>query len=141
MSKSSKAVIEWRKRTKARIVESMGGKCSICGYSRCDEVLELHHLEPEKKKFGFSSIRANPKAWETIVTELRKCVLLCSNCHKEVEAGHAKVENKQYFIESYVDTKFFVRSQAKKYKEKVCIKCNQKFIPNTWNQRRCSSVC
>jgi hypothetical protein len=151
MSKSSKAVIEWRKRTKARIVESMGGKCSICGYAKHHEVLELHHLEPEKKNFSFASVRANPKAWQTIVEELKKCVLLCSNCHKEVEAGYAVIEIKQYFIDSYKDPTFFIRTETKtnqyahfgkkNYKERLCISCGEKFSPTAGNQRTCNSIC
>jgi len=150
MSKSSRAVIEWRKRTKARIVDSMGGKCAICGYKKHHEVLELHHMDPSKKKFSFGSIRANPKSWSTIVEELRKCVLLCSNCHKEVEAGYVNIEHKEYFIEEYSDPKFFTRNQIvknqysffeKKYKEKICVVCKELFVPTSGKQKRCSQIC
>ena len=36
-----------------------------------------------QKDFSLSSTRANPKNWDSIVKELKKCILLCSNCHKE----------------------------------------------------------
>lgn len=84
---TSQKVKDWRVRTKARIVESMGGKCVCCGYNKYQGALEPHHLDPALKKFGFGSIRANPIRWLLICEELRKCVLVCSNCHKEVEAG------------------------------------------------------
>lgn len=87
MSKSSEAVKRWRNNSKDRIVKCMGGMCVSCGYSRCHSALELHHLDPTAKEFTFGSIRANPKSWSSLVEELRKCVLLCSNCHREVHAG------------------------------------------------------
>jgi hypothetical protein len=82
----SKAVIEWRKRTKQKIVNSMGGKCQICGYDKCLNALELHHIDSSKKEFGFGAIRANPKSFEKIANELKKCILLCSNCHREIHS-------------------------------------------------------
>ena len=87
MSNSSSAVIKWRKRTKQKIVESMGGCCQVCGYFKCDAALELHHIDSLEKDFSFGSVRANPQSAEAIKTELKKCILLCSNCHKEIHSG------------------------------------------------------
>lgn len=102
--RSSQAVIDWRKRTKIRIVESMGGKCVCCTYNRSVEALELHHLDREDKNFGFGGIRANPKSWDKIVVELRKCVLVCSNCHKEIEyCGLEVPRDAARFDERYAD--------------------------------------
>jgi predicted molibdopterin-dependent oxidoreductase YjgC len=84
---TSERVKRWRKATKDRIVESMGGCCSICGYSKCTSALVLHHLDPSQKDFGLGGIRANPKSWSTIVTELKKCIMLCQNCYSEVHEG------------------------------------------------------
>ena len=52
MNKKSQNVINWRKRTKERIVKSMGGKCQICSYDKCLAALELHHLDSSEKEFG-----------------------------------------------------------------------------------------
>ena len=87
MSKNSEKVIRWRKRTKAKIVLAMGGCCQVCGYNRCNDALELHHINPEEKDFGFGRIMAIPKRLIEIIKELKKCILLCSNCHREIHAG------------------------------------------------------
>ena len=87
MSKSSEAVKRWRRNTKERIVQAFGGKCGICGYKRCHSALSLHHLDPNVKEMGLGGVRANPKSWKKIVEEIRKCVLLCHNCHSEVHDG------------------------------------------------------
>jgi len=90
MSKQSEYVKSWRKRSKARIIESMGGSCAICGYNKCVSALALHHLDPNSKDFNLSDALKNAKSWDKIVNELRKCALLCHNCHCEV---HEKLIN------------------------------------------------
>ena len=87
MSKNSEKVIRWRKRTKSKMVEAMGGSCVCCGYRICLEALEFHHLDPTKKDFGFGAALASPKNISSIIDELRKCVLVCSNCHREIHSG------------------------------------------------------
>jgi len=87
MSKSSEAVKKWRQNTKIRMVESMGGKCQICGYDKCYEAMEFHHINPKEKDFGLGAIRGNPVSWIKIVEELKKCILLCNRCHSEVHYG------------------------------------------------------
>jgi len=69
---------------KEKAVASCGGKCQICGYDQCFSALDFHHTDPEERDFIISS-RMN---WAAIEIELKKCVLLCSNCHREVHAGY-----------------------------------------------------
>jgi len=137
---NSQYVKDWRKKTKLRIIKAMGGKCQICGYDKCPEAFDLHHLDPNEKEISLSSIRANPKAWATIVKELRKCVLLCANCHREVEAGYSVIEVKQYFNESYANADFFER-ELRKYVPKICETCGEEYSPTSGNQRRCTQLC
>ena len=87
MSKSSEAVKRWRKNTKARMVDSMGGCCQICGYNKTHNALEFHHIDPNEKEMGFGETRANNVKWALLIEELKKCIMLCSNCHKEVHEG------------------------------------------------------
>lgn len=104
MSKQSDRVKRWRKRCKERIITAMGGSCCICKYNKCQSSLALHHLDPKKKDFRFGGIRANPKSWDKIVDELRKCVLVCHNCHNEIHEGMTKVPlNAPKFNEEWKD--------------------------------------
>jgi hypothetical protein len=103
---SAEAVKRWRKNTKRRIIMSMGGSCCICGYSKCDEALALHHLDPTKKELSFGAIRANPINWLNIVQELKKCILVCHVCHSEIHAGVTNVPlNYPLFDDAYTDYK------------------------------------
>jgi len=138
--KSAQGVKDWRKRTKLRIIKAMGDKCQLCSYDGCPEAFDLHHLDPSEKEISLSSIRANPKAWATIVKELRKCVLLCATCHREVEAHWVEIKVKQYFNESYANADFFERELGK-YKPKLCIICSEEYIPSSSTQKYCSPLC
>lgn len=63
-----------------------GGKCTICGYSKYVGALDFHHLDPTTKSFGLAN-RGLTKSMKVLTEEAQKCVLLCANCHREVEAG------------------------------------------------------
>lgn len=103
---SYKHVSNWANRTKDRMIESLGGKCAICGYDKCKNVLSFHHLNPDEKEFGLGGIRGFSRSWHSIVSELRKCVLLCSNCHAEVHCGMTSIpKNATRFDETYADYK------------------------------------
>lgn len=92
----------WRQQIKHRVVLSLGGKCSICKQIYSDTVYDCHHLNPEQKDISISSIQTNgAKSWYKIRDELRKCCLLCANCHRLVHSGEAIVENISYFNEEY----------------------------------------
>jgi transposase len=80
------AVSRRRRTIKRTLVEEAGGQCILCGYSRCQRALQFHHLDPAKKSFHIGD-RGHGRALERSREEARKCVLLCGNCHVEVEAG------------------------------------------------------
>lgn len=72
---------------KERCVQALGGACQICGYNRCTAALEFHHTNPREKDFDISRALRRKMNWLQMETELSKCVLLCSCCHKETHAG------------------------------------------------------
>jgi hypothetical protein len=84
------AVKKRRKKLKQMSVALKGGRCQLCGYSRCIRALEFHHIDPDEKGFALSE-RGLTRSWTKIQEELAKTVLLCANCHREVEDGLAAV--------------------------------------------------
>lgn len=56
-------------------------QCEICGYDRVLHALELHHLDPSEKELEPSQMKSFQE--DTIVQEMKKCQLLCANCHRE----------------------------------------------------------
>lgn len=108
MSKSSDAVRRWRQNVKLRAINAMGGACVICGYKKCANALDFHHLDPETKEFEFGKIVANPKKQERIADELAKCILLCANCHREAHADLLILQG----IKSVFDREKFLKKPA-----------------------------
>lgn len=86
---NTEAVESWRKRKKKALVEYKGGKCQCCGYSKCIEALEFHHLDPNIKSF---TISGKSKSFNSLKNEVDKCILVCSNCHKEIHAGLINID-------------------------------------------------
>ena len=82
-----------RRLVKKWALEYKGGKCQCCGYDECAEALDFHHLDESQKDFSISD-RNIPTDWEQIKKELEKCILVCSNCHREIHAGYRKVSGK-----------------------------------------------
>jgi IS30 family transposase len=85
---NSEAVIEWRKRTKIKLVEYKGGKCQLCNYNKSLNALHFHHLDPNEKDF---SISGKSLSFDKLKSEVDKCILVCSNCHSEIHEGIRKI--------------------------------------------------
>jgi transposase-like protein len=83
----SASVSAWRRRVKQKLIARAGGRCVICGYDRHPAALHFHHLDPATKSFVLSR-HGVTRSFEEAAAEADKCVLLCGNCHAEVEAGH-----------------------------------------------------
>ncbi len=86
----TEAVMRRRHKVRALLVAEAGGCCVLCGYARSIAALQFHHLDRDTKLFGLSNRGMTP-ALAVLRAEASKCVLLCSNCHVEVERGMATV--------------------------------------------------
>lgn len=74
------------------------GQCEKCGESRF-YVLDFHHKNREEKS-GEIPQMIRSSSLETLQKEIDKCVLLCSNCHREF---HHLEREQEYTIEQYLD--------------------------------------
>jgi transposase len=75
-----------RRKMKLILVAEAGGRCVLCGYDRCVSALHFHHVDPATKRFHLS-MQGATRSLAAARAEMSKCVLLCANCHAEVEAG------------------------------------------------------
>lgn len=76
---------ENRQKFKIEIKLQLGGKCSKCGYDKCLDALDFHHTNHADKEHEMGDLLhtfSKAKALE----EVKKCVLLCANCHREYHA-------------------------------------------------------
>ena len=96
---SSEAVSAKRRKNKLMLVEYKGGKCERCGYDKCIDALEFHHLDPTEKEI---TISGNIKSLKKLKKEVDKCILVCSNCHKEI---HSEINEKKLLEKREIETK------------------------------------
>jgi hypothetical protein len=73
------------RKVKQTLVDEFGGCCVVCGYDRVLGNLHFHHVDPTQKSFAITMGRGRSLA--AYREEAEKCVLVCANCHGEIEAG------------------------------------------------------
>lgn len=96
---SSQATSDFRRRRKLNLIKVAGNKCNLCGYERSVNALEFHHLVSEDKSYGISA-KGTCHNLEQDLDEIKKCILLCANCHREVHDGMfelKELQDKQVF--------------------------------------------
>lgn len=91
---------------KIKLIQMFGGSCKKCGYDniKCVAVFDFHHRDPKIKEFGINKAVNAGYAWDDIVTEARKCDLLCCRCHRELENTQPDIDVEALF-ESFRDRK------------------------------------
>lgn len=75
---------QWGAKRKIKLVELCGGCCQDCGIkfdgnNAC--IFHFHHTDFGKTKDFTIGQQLVNKAWNTILNELKKCVMVCANCH------------------------------------------------------------
>lgn len=131
---NSKNVSECRRRRKENLVKVLGGKCQICGFNAYIEAQEFHHEDGKDKSFGISS--GNTRSLMSYLNEIKKCYLLCANCHRGVHAGYFDNPSEHVFLQDVVDELIGNTPTKGKHKKNYCIDCGKEI----WNTaKRCIS--
>lgn len=86
----NEAVTARRRRLKELLVAEAGGACRLCGYDRSVAALHFHHVDPAAKEFTIAGAGMTRSLARARI-EAAKCVLLCANCHAEVESATGPV--------------------------------------------------
>lgn len=123
----NKHSLKCRRRKKRRAVEYMGGECHICGYKKCYAALEFHHLDRKTKGKLTPTQLITQRSWEELIKELDKCILVCSNCHKEIHWGQVEIAELQKIKRQILTI--------------VCEQCGCKFQTKDKKQKFCSQKC
>ena len=85
---------------KKGIVQEMKSQCACakCGETR-GYVLDYHHIDPSIKEDSVARLTSNTSNLEKVFAEIEKCVVLCSNCHREF---HHFEEKENLTIDQYL---------------------------------------
>ena len=84
----------WEK--KEELVKYKGGKCEVCGYDKCIDALEFHHINKDTKSFGIGGRLT--RSLNELKKEADKCILVCSNCHREIHYKENKAKRDAYYF-------------------------------------------
>lgn len=61
--------------------------CYFCGYKKCLRALHFHHIKPGEKTKNLNQCKTSE-----IEDEIKKCIVVCANCHAEIHSGVLKYE-------------------------------------------------
>ena len=124
----TETVVRCVRRKKLRAINEFGGKCQKCGYDKCITALEFHHLD-EKNKSTTPSHAIMRWSWEKALKELKKCILVCANCHREIHENERGIGD------------ISLKRDNPALMEKECKCCKKKFIATKSRQIMCSNDC
>jgi len=84
--KSKKKFAAWAKARRLRVRDMVfeylcSHPCIDCGETNII-VLEFDHRDPKTKRFDVMSA-THGHSWKTILKEIKKCDVVCANCHKK----------------------------------------------------------
>ena len=96
---NSEDVSNFRRNRKLNLIKVLGGKCQICGFDLFPAALDFHHEDPNEKEYGIAS-KGTCHDLETDLAEIKKCYLLCANCHRGVHAGYYENPKEHVFDEN-----------------------------------------
>lgn len=85
-------------------IQQFGGCCNRCGYDKCSSALDFHHIDDTQKTEEISRLlyyKSN-KQKALLETELKKCELICSNCHRNEHQNKFQSNEAKDLIEKQV---------------------------------------
>ena len=119
---------------KYEYILSHGGKCEICGYNKNLSALEFHHKDPNEKEFQIDARRFANTNLDILEKELNKCIILCSNCHREIHNPDLNYSNINNIYNKINITTFENKSG------RICPICGIRF-PKIKGKIYCSKKC
>lgn len=127
---NSQTVMSYIKRRKSNLIKLFDSKCCICGFNAFQEALEFHHVDPSTKEFGLSASSAMTKSLDKQIIEAKKCVLVCSNCHRGIHAGYIQIpENWQSLFREDIEKQLLDEIEITKHGQKnYCIRCGKEIL-------------
>lgn len=119
----TKEVSDFRRRRKENLIRVCGNSCAICGYHKSKSALEFHHIDASKKNYGIAA-NGTCHSLEKDLNEVKKCILVCANCHREIHDGdytQEKLYEMQIFDNDYAHS----LKEAKEKKFYFCQNCGK----------------
>lgn len=84
---------EVRKERWEKLIKIKGGFCARCKQSFHFSCFDFHHRDPRTKEIAIGMKIVSNKI-ETLIAEIKKCDLLCSNCHRIIHFEMYEMKSK-----------------------------------------------
>lgn len=128
---------------KENLVKILGGKCCICGFNTFITALEFHHVDPSQKSFSFTGNGLMKNLPEQL-KELKKCILVCANCHRGIHYHNLKVPQnwQDYFSNEIAEEILKIHSDKTQKHYFYCSECGKQtskrnvLCPDCANKKR-----
>ena len=72
------------------LILTLNLKCERCGFDH-PAALDFHHIDPKNKLKNVSTLKWSGCSNETFLNEIKKCIVLCANCHRIEHSENCKV--------------------------------------------------
>jgi len=72
---------------KLKAIDLLGGKCVVCGEDD-HSVLDFHHKKSQEKNDSIRTLKYY--RWSILKEEVKKCELLCGNCHTKLHTKNKR---------------------------------------------------
>lgn len=87
LDKSKRNNAKYKKQNKDFINQYKSSKgCKYCK-EKTPVCLDFHHKDPKVKEANISRMKNSSHSRKTILREMSKCIVVCSNCHRKLHAG------------------------------------------------------
>ena len=108
--------------------------CADCGEPFEPHQMDFDHRDPELKSFQLTTGRAMLKSRADLLNEIRKCDVVCANCHRmRTRARHTQRDKTLSGRSRYIGRKrTYWRAQAElldRLRDVPCVDCNRRFAP------------
>ena len=130
---NSEDVVNFIRRRKANLRKVFHSQCCLCNFSEVQEALEFHHVNPETKSFGLGGSQNQTKALNLQLEEMKKCILVCANCHRGIHQGIYKVPDdwKKFYDEEIANELLENLQKTKEHKLYYCQRCGKEIASKT----------
>lgn len=137
---NSENICNFVRNRKTNLISLFHSKCCICGFDKFQEALEFHHINPEEKEISLSANKM--VSLERQINEAKKCILVCSNCHKGIHAGYYQVppNYQDLFDNEQAEYLLQMNKEIKEGKKHYCQRCGKLLNFNTTYCLDCSHI-
>lgn len=138
---NSQRVINHIQKRKQDLITVFNSECCLCHFNEFPQALDFHHVDPSTKEFGVGASNAATKSLDKQLEEMKKCVLLCANCHRGVHAGVLQIpENYKDFYNEEIAQQLREKNEIIKHgQHHFCRDCGKEISRNKAYCPKCSS--